>query len=305
MPKGWPQSVLSGKRTAVLASESKLRHLEANAQVADGLHNSASEHAVLVEAAEKASPSEPQGEDVVRDFFRRRVGRISNATTSQTLSLTKAKQGDELSKLLEEYLPLLQQQGVSTALPLNERTAILYQVDRDLTLSYKATIRHRIEHGSLYGIPLGPDSQTCLSEPWSSRPKLLELMRLAFDTTDKLLLERSRVIGSNIDDDKGLDYGSTNKVTSGRFGASVEDERETQRILKAHLVELADYTLAMHQERMSYLQKCVPQPLQFFAILTEHRIRSLGDDSQAISELRDLLEIYVVLRPRVIDTMGQ
>lgn len=166
-------------------------------------------------------------------------------------------QADRLGQLLEEYLPLVQHRGVSTTIPLNERTALLYQVDRDLTLSYKATTRHRIEQGSLYGIPLGPDSQTCLSEPWSSQAKLLELMRLAFDTTDNLLLERSRVLGSNIDDDKGLEYGSSNKVASGRSGASVEDERETQRVLKAYLVELADYTLAMHQERMSYLQRYV------------------------------------------------
>lgn len=32
---------------------------------------------------------------------------------------------------------------------------------------------------------------------------------------------------------------------------------------------------------------------------------SLGDDAQAVRELRDLLEVYVQLRPRVIDSMGK
>lgn len=32
---------------------------------------------------------------------------------------------------------------------------------------------------------------------------------------------------------------------------------------------------------------------------------SLGDDPQAVSELRVLLEIYVLFRPRVINTMGE
>lgn len=134
---------------------------------------------------------------------------------------------------------------------------MLCQVDRDLTLSYKAISRHRIENGSLYGIPLGPDAQTCLSEPWSSQPRLLELMRLAFETTDDLLLERRRVLGSNIDDEKVSEYGSTTKGAGKRGQRTLEDERETQRSLKAYLVELADHTLAMHQERMSYLQRYV------------------------------------------------
>lgn len=162
-----------------------------------------------------------------------------------------------MGKLLESYLPLLQQRGTSTALPLNERSNVLCQVDRDLSLFYKAIARHRIEHGSLYGIPLGPDSQTCLTAPWSSQPQLLELMRLAFETTDAVLLERSRVLGSNIDDEKTAEYGSSNKGPGKRGQRTLEDEREMQRSLKAYLIELADYTLAMHQERMSYLQRYV------------------------------------------------
>lgn len=73
--------------------------------------------------------------------------------------------------------------------------------------------------------------------------------------TDSLLIERSRVIGSSIDDDTNVAYGSGDRLRTGRAGASIEEERETQRLLKSYLVELADYALAMHQERMSYLQR--------------------------------------------------
>lgn len=157
--------------------------------------------------------------------------------------------------MLAEYLPILQQQALNTASPLSERTSILFQADRDLSLVFKALSRHRIEQSGLYGIPLGPDSQTCLSEPWSSRRKLLELLRTAFNATDDLLSERSRTIGSSIDDDTTADYGPSAHYPTARSGASMEEERDTQRRLKSYLVELADYTLAMHQERMSYLQR--------------------------------------------------
>lgn len=215
-------------------------------------------------------------------------------------------QADRLADLFEEYLPILEQRGTNASLPLTERTSVLHQIDRDLSLTYKALTRHRIEQGNLYGIPLGPDSQTCLSEPWSSRPRVLKLMRLAFEATDKLLVERSRVLGSNIDDDRAGEYGSSSQVANGRTGMSLEDEREIQRVLKAYLVELADYTLAMHQERMSYLQRCAMLITAYIGAASDVSSRcSMGDDSQAVSELRELLETYVALRPRVIDTMGE
>lgn len=209
---------------------------------------------VLEQAARTVLSLEANGEDVIRQYFRHHVssdGKNPQAVTQAEFS----QQLNRLEVLLEAYLPVLQSQAVEASLPLNERTHTLFQVDRDLALVYRAVNRHRVEQGNLYGIPLGPDSQTCLSEPWTSRPTLLKLLRLAFEATEALLTERSREIGSNIDDSGADEYGSTLHLQSGRVVANIEEERQTQHLLKAYLVDLADHTLAMHQERMSYLQR--------------------------------------------------
>lgn len=45
--------------------------------------------------------------------------------------------------------------------------------------------------------------------------------------------------------------------------------------------------------------------LQILVTLRLCLLPSLGDEAQAVRELRDLLEVYVQLRPRVIDSMGK
>jgi hypothetical protein len=153
--------------------------------------------------------------------------------------------------MLEQMLPLLEVRVLPSALPLKDRSIALQQIDRALCLALKAASRHRVEQGNLYGIPVSSDSQTCLSAPWTSTPTLLELLRFAFDATDSILVERRQVIGSNVDDDRAQEYGSAAHIRKG----TVEEEKEVQHLLKSYLVELADYALAMHQERMSYLQR--------------------------------------------------
>lgn len=136
-------------------------------------------------------------------------------------------------------------------LALLERSTALLDIDHCLASVLKATLRHRIEFGQLYGIPLGPDSQTCLSEPWSSRPATLHLLRDTFEATVKLLQERTNVLGSTVDEEAEGTYGS---IHSRSQTPSQEDEQKRQHVLKNLLVDLGDYTLAMHQERLAYLQ---------------------------------------------------
>lgn len=149
-----------------------------------------------------------------------------------------------MGSALEQMLQPLQQRATAPT-PLSSRTACIHQVDEILTIAYKALLRSRIENSDLYGLPAS-DAQVCLSEPWSSRPKLLRLLVSAFEFTERIVQERSSDLGTAVDDEEQIDYGAAGQD---------KQEKETQKELKDFMAEIADYALAMHQERMAYLQR--------------------------------------------------
>ena len=159
---------------------------------------------------------------------------------------------DRLGSALEELLPVLQRYlgPISTG---NQRASVLMQVDQSLSLTYKAIQRFRNDSSNLYG--LSTETQLCLSEPWSSRPRLLELLRLAFVSTEEIVTERTRELGSGVNEEETIQYGAAREMTTS--SAAGREEKILQRDFKNYMTELADYALAMHQERMAYLQRQV------------------------------------------------
>ena len=206
-------------------------------------------------------------EDPTRSFFRTQVGLLGRA--------------------LESLLPVLQREtdAKSRDVSLPSRTMATQQVAQILSVTYRSVLRFRAESRNLYAIT--NSDQTCLSEPWTSRSTLLSLLRLTIERLEQVIRERSRELGSNVDNEDLIEYG---RADEGGLGASREmrerEERHTQKSLKEHLAELSDYALAMHQERMAYLE-------------------SLGDEPAAVSELRDLLSVYVQLRASVVASLGE
>lgn len=134
---------------------------------------------------------------------------------------------------------------------LSARSDAVYQVAQTLCATYKTTLRFRRESANVYGIT--DNDQTCLSEPWSSRSQLLELMRAAIEALESIIDARTREMGSNIDNETELEYGQFVSANASRE----REERERQKNLRDCTAELADYALAMHQERMAYLQRWV------------------------------------------------
>ena len=158
-----------------------------------------------------------------------------------------ASQVTQLGLALEQFLPILQNR-LLPSVSLADQVSVIYQVDQALSLTYKTVRRFRSESSNLYGI--SAESQICLSEPWSSRPRLLELLRLAIECTEQTIAERTREMGSAIDDEQMIDYGQERRLDDlNQAGA------ELQRDLKEYMAEMADYALAMHQERMAFLQR--------------------------------------------------
>lgn len=159
---------------------------------------------------------------------------------------------DSLPFALEKLLPLLRKRLSAPNATLLARSEAVYQVAQSLCATYKAVVRFRRESANYYGITDG--DQTCLSEPWSSRSQLLELMRSAIEALESIIDARTRELGSNIDNETDLEYGQS--ANSAR-GSTERAERERQKALRDFAAELSDYALAMHQERMAYLQRSV------------------------------------------------
>lgn len=105
--------------------------------------------------------------------------------------------------------------------------------------AYSAAHRYRQTSGESYGL----DKKTS-AEIWTCRAACLQLLESLFVATEKLLRDRTRQLGDIIDAETPFGQGD---------GASARDEQGTQLELKTHLCELARYTLAAYEERISYL----------------------------------------------------
>ena len=152
---------------------------------------------------------------------------------------------------MEKLLPILRRHLTTPNASLRARSDAVFQVAQTLCSVYKTVLRFRKESANVYGIT--DNDQTCLSEPWSSRSQLLELVRATLEALESIIDSRTRELGSNIDNETDLDYGGgVNSIQGGRD----REERERQKSLRDFAAELSDYALAMHQERMAYLQRC-------------------------------------------------
>lgn len=243
---------------------SRIAEVRKNGSMQNGAHDVLSE---AIESAALLGVAQSLAEDPTRSFFRTQVGQLGRA--------------------LEALLPILRRETdpSSRDASLASRTLTTQHVAEILSITYRSVLRFRAESSNLYAIT--NSDQTCLSEPWTSRSTSLSLLRLTVERLEQVIRERSRELGSNVDNEDLIEYG---RADEGGLGGSREvrerEERHTQKSLKEQFAELSDYALAMHQERMAYLE-------------------GLGDEPAAVSELRDLLSVYVQLRASVIASLGE
>ena len=121
------------------------------------------------------------------------------------------------------------------------KTSHLLQANRIIVPAYYAAANYTDEVGQAY------DSSKVFSgsiacEAWTCTAVAIETLETAFHATDALIRERSRELGS------AIDMEGQNFLSEGTI-----DQRQ-QRELKSHLCELARFTLAAYEQRLSYLQ---------------------------------------------------
>ncbi|KAI5479591.1 nuclear pore complex protein Nup133 [Pseudohyphozyma bogoriensis] len=193
-------------------------------------------------------------EDPVRVFFRTQVSSIG---------------------LVLEHVTKLAKSTLAASGSSDLKSPTLQEANHLVLLVFNAVARFRADSGALYGL----DPNLHPLEAWSSRPIVLENLQWHFDSTDALLRERSRELGTSVDDEQP-------KYTGRSRGASVDvsNQQVLQAELKKQMASLADFVFGMYEERLSFL-------------------RTINADTGSSPESRVITERYLSLRPRFIRTL--
>ncbi|GAA5890992.1 hypothetical protein JCM8208_003123 [Rhodotorula glutinis] len=155
----------------------------------------ASGHSIVVDAilTFMDEVGEGFGEDPLRLFFRTKVGAVGN--------------------VLEEVAK--QAKGVvDSSVGAEEKSEKLFEANQVILAAFKAIARHRADTAQHYGLSSSAEP----TEPWSSRPVLLEALQWHFDATDALLRERVRELGAQ--QRKGAVKGEPDELRSQMAGVA-------------------------------------------------------------------------------------
>lgn len=202
---------------------------------------------------------EGYGEDPLRLFFRTKVRLFSAAPPflSHLAAHTRSKQITALGSVLEEVSKQAKAFVSSSQVPSGDKSLHLQEANQLHLLASSAVTRHRAETSAAYG--LSPSNSSSLSsssssEPWSSRPALLEAVQWHFDATDSLLRERVRDFGANVDEGRA-------GAGAGGKGDFARDQQAMQGELKRQMASLAEVVWDRIEERLEFLVRCVFIPL--------------------------------------------
>ncbi|BGP13786.1 hypothetical protein JCM10213v2_001724 [Rhodosporidiobolus nylandii] len=188
------------------------------------------------------------GEDPLRLFFRTKVA--------------------ALGPVLEEASRQAKAVVSVSAVGSEEKSVHLQEANQIILLAFNALTRHRSDTSAIYGL----SSTSLPSEPWSSRPTLLDLLQWHFDATDSLLRERVRDFGTNVEQEARYTDGSL-----------LGGQQQMQAELRRQMASLAEFAFVAFEERLLFLR----------TVNGEH----------TTPEQRVLDERYLALRPRVIRTL--
>ncbi|GAA5979128.1 hypothetical protein JCM11641_008435 [Rhodosporidiobolus odoratus] len=188
------------------------------------------------------------GEDPLRLFFRTKIA--------------------ALGPVLEEVSKQAKAVMAGSSAGTEEKSVHLQEANQIVLLAYNALTRHRADTPTLYGL----DPSLLPSEPWSSRPALLEPLQWLFDATDSLLRERVRDFGANVEQEAR--YGE---------GSLMGSQQQMQVELKRQMESLAEFAFSAFEERLLFLA-------------------TINGDATTPDQ-RALEERYLALRPRVIRTL--
>lgn len=171
-------------------------------------------------------------EDMIRSFFRQQASAIVSILASSQVRLKSI-----LSK---------------KSRMLNNRSSKLMEANEILLAVYNATIATRQAHRKTYD--LEGDTTT---EPWTSTMNLLDILPSHYEVTLDILQQRAREFGPAMDDDQTR-FGADSSILWLAEGENDEGSSDQSKwlhhALKDQLTELAEKSLVMMKERITFLE---------------------------------------------------
>ncbi|KAM0792359.1 hypothetical protein ACM66B_005039 [Microbotryomycetes sp. NB124-2] len=195
-----------------------------------------------------AESGEEFTEDPVRTFFRRKVASLGNVLETVSNETKMRLSGTTSSQA---------------------KAALLLEANEAFVVVYGAASRYRRQCAKYYGLFV----DVCPTEPWFSRPALLERLQWHFETTETTLRELDRQFGSSATAVSTTDNGQDRR-------------QDVQSELKSQMVSLAEHLFSAWEERILFL-------------------RSASGDGEVAVDVRAARSAYLELRPRFIHVLVQ
>ncbi|ORY72608.1 methyltransferase type 11 [Leucosporidium creatinivorum] len=187
-------------------------------------------------------------EDPLRTFFRTKVASLGAVV-------------EQVSRSAKAFISDSTQSSDSRSIVLQEANHVLITV-------YTAVARHRRDTATHYGL----DPSVLPTEPWSSRPIILDGLQWHFESTDALLRERVRDFGTSLEEEQA------------KFGAlDLSNQQTMQGELKKQMASLAEFVFSAFEERILYLHT--------------------STEGLNSPDTRSLTERYLTLRSRFLRTL--
>ncbi|TIC13544.1 hypothetical protein E3Q10_01047 [Wallemia mellicola] len=171
------------------------------------------------------SGSKEVNEDIVRLFFRTKVKDIGVLI-------------DRMNALVIEYL--------ESNPGIEKRSKTIIESNRYILATLSPSFKLRQQQSEIYGL----DKSTRGFESWMAKSVMLNVLETTYDRTKKLLRDRSRELGSSIDDNPEDYQNAPNTKTTQKLLTRQSEQEE----LRQQLCSIAELTIESYEDRIEYLK---------------------------------------------------
>lgn len=129
---------------------------------------------------------------------------------------------------------------------IEKKSKTIIESNRYILATLSLSFKLRQQQSEIYGL----DTSTRGFESWMAKSAMLNVLETTYDRTKKLLRDRTRELGSSIDDNPA-DYQNApaTKATQKLLGRQSEQEE-----LRQQLCSIAELTIESYEDRIEYLK---------------------------------------------------
>ncbi|TIB64724.1 hypothetical protein E3P78_01027 [Wallemia ichthyophaga] len=164
-------------------------------------------------------------EDIMRMFLKKKVKDIGVLI-------------EKMSGLVSDYM--------ESNPGIEKKSQLILESNRYILATLSPSFKFRQQQSEIYGL----DASARGFESWMAKTKMLHVLEMTYERTRKLLRDRTRELGSSIDDNP-TDYENapSTKATQKLIGRQSEQEE-----LRQQLCSIAELTIESYEDRIDYLK---------------------------------------------------